>query len=132
VQVVDAGVVVEALVGTGKVAAEARRSLGQAAAAPELLDVEVGSVLRRMTLTGQLAPRRARIALDDLADFPLERAPHLPLLARCWELRDAVSFYDASYVALAEALGCTLLTTDRPLTHAQGVRCRVELLAPSP
>ncbi|MGH3448945.1 MAG: hypothetical protein ACRDP4_15105 [Nocardioidaceae bacterium] len=34
------------------------------------------------------------------------------LLDRVWELRANVSAYDASYVELAEALGCDLLTAD--------------------
>ena len=54
------------------------------------------------------------------------RAP--PLIARCWELRHNVTAYDASYVALAEALGVPLLTADARLANAPGIRCEVELL----
>ncbi len=64
--------------------------------------------------------------------MPLRRAAHRPLLARCWELRDNLTIYDASYVALAEALDVTLLTGDGRLARAPGPRCRVETLrAPS-
>jgi predicted nucleic acid-binding protein len=62
------------------------------------------------------------------AAMPLQRASHRPLLARCWELRDNLSVYDASYVALAEALGASLLTGDQRLAGAAGSRCHVEVL----
>jgi len=60
---------------------------------------------------------------------PLRRAPHRPLLDRCWELRENLSAYDAAYVALAELLDAVLLTADARLAKAPGPRCRVELLS---
>ena len=60
--------------------------------------------------------------------MPLQRAPHLPLLSRCWELRANLTCYDAAYVALAELLGVTLVTADGRLARAKGLACRVELL----
>jgi predicted nucleic acid-binding protein len=129
--VVDAGVVVFGLVDDGPLGSLARTALHDAHA-PELLDLEVGSALRRLVLAGRLSARRAKAALDDLGDLAIARAPHRALLRRCWELRDSVTFYDAAYVALAEALGCVLLTTDRPLSQAPGLRCPVDLLAAAP
>jgi hypothetical protein len=58
-------------------------------------------------------------------------ARHRPLLARCWELRDNLTVYDASYVALAEALDLTLLTGDGRLARAPALRCHVEILRPA-
>jgi len=52
----------------------------------------------------------------------------LPLLARVWELRDNLSAYDASYVALAESLGTVLVTADGRLKRAVGIRCEVVIL----
>jgi predicted nucleic acid-binding protein len=49
-------------------------------------------------------------------------------LDRIWELRDNVSAYDAGYVALAEALGCGLLTADGRLAGAPGVRCPITVV----
>ena len=72
--------------------------------------------------------RRAALARTDLAALPMHRAAHLPLLPRCWELRDNLTTYDAAYVALAEALEATLLTGDRRLAHAAGPTCTIELL----
>jgi predicted nucleic acid-binding protein len=128
--VVDASVLAAALADDSADGDAARGRLhGQDIAAPELIDLEVVSVLRRQLSRGKLAPRRALLALEDLLHLPLQRAPHRALLTRCWELRDNLSVYDAAYVALAEALGTPLVTADTRLAKAPGVRCTIELLA---
>ncbi len=98
---------------------------------PELLDFEVTSVLRRRIRAGAIDARRAALALADLAAIPVQRAPHRPFLARCWELRDNLTIYDAAYVALAEALQASLLTGDKRLATATGPRCHIEVLRPA-
>jgi predicted nucleic acid-binding protein len=124
--VVDASVLATALGDDGPDGDHARARLrGERLSAPELVDLEVTSVLRRQVHSG------AAQALADLAALPLRRTPHRPLLARCWELRDNLTVYDASYVALAEALEVTLLTGDGRLAHAPGLRCHVEILRPT-
>ncbi len=129
--VVDASVLVVALADDGPDGDKARARLrGEQVAAPELLDLEVASVLRRQVKLGATAPRRAQLALADLAAAPVARAPHQPLLARCWELRDNLTIYDATYVALAEALGVDLLTGDVRLANAAGPLCHVEVFRP--
>jgi predicted nucleic acid-binding protein len=128
VLVVDASVLVVALADDGPDGDQARARLrGEQLAAPELLDVEVASVLRRQVRLGATAPRRAELALGDLAAAPLARAPHRPLLARCWELRDNLTIYDATYVALAETLGVDFLTGDVRLANATGPLCHIEV-----
>lgn len=97
--------------------------------APELIDLEVVSTLRRAARSGRLDQRRSGQALTDLASLPLRRVPHLPLLPRVWELRDNLTAYDAAYVALAEALDALLLTADGPLGRSNGIHCNVEVLA---
>jgi predicted nucleic acid-binding protein len=47
------------------------------------------------------------VALDGLAALPARRTSRRPRLARCWELRDDLTHYDAAYVALAEAMNAT-------------------------
>ena len=127
--VVDASVLATALGDDGPDGDRARARLrGERLSAPELVDLEVTSVLRRQVQSGAADLRRAALALADLAVLPLRRAPHRPLLARCWELRDNLTVYDASYAALAEALDVTLLTGDRRLARAPGLRCHVEIL----
>lgn len=96
--------------------------------APDLLDVEVLSVLRRRWLAGSLTTARLADATADLLALPIERVPMRALIARALELRANVNPYDAVYVALAEAFACPLLTGDRRLAAAPGVRCEIELL----
>jgi predicted nucleic acid-binding protein len=66
--------------------------------------------------------------LGDLGALRIERAPHAPLLARCWELRHNLTIYDAAYVALAELMVTSLLTGDARLAAAPGARCDVEVM----
>lgn len=127
--VVDASVVSPAVADDGPDGDLARSTLrGQELAAPELIDLEVASVIRGRCLGGFLDERRARLALTDLADLAIQRAPHASLLARCWELRQNLTTYDAAYVALAEALDTTLITADARLAGAAGIRCSTHLV----
>lgn len=127
--VIDASVLAVALVDDGPDGDRIRRRLrGELLAAPALIDLEVTSVWRGLARGGRLEPRRARLALADLQDIPMDRVSHLRLLDRCWELRDNLTVYDASYVALAEALQVTLLTGDRRLAKSSGPRCAIEVL----
>lgn len=96
--------------------------------APDLIDLEVTSVLRKQVKRGALDLRRASLALDDLMDLSMQRVPALQLIARCWALRDNLTPYDAAYVALAELFEVPLVTGDRRLAKAPGLGCHVELL----
>ena len=127
--VVDASVLSVALGDDDSDGATSRAALaGETLIAPELIDLEVLSVLRRQVMAGKMPVARAQLALSDLADLPMRRVPHRPLLQRCWELRQKVTGYDAAYIALAEMLGVALLTADARLSRAPGVRCRVDLV----
>ena len=127
--VVDASVIAPAVADGGPDGDAFRARLrGRTIAAPDLLRVEVLSVIRRFTLGGRLTVTQAGRAIDDLIDLPIRVHPSAPLLRRCWTLRGNVTAYDACYLALAEALGCPLLTADVRLANAPGTRCRIELL----
>lgn len=127
--VVDASVVAPALGDDERDGHTARlRLAGEELAAPEVVDLEVLSVWRRQMALGSLAPRRADLAIRDLREIPLRRAPHRHLVARCWQLRANLTVYDACYVALAELLQVLLLTADAKLANAPGLRCEVEVL----
>jgi predicted nucleic acid-binding protein len=128
--VVDASVLAPAIADDGADGERARERLREEQlSAPELVDLEVVSTMRRAARAGRLDERRSAQALADLAALPLRRVPHLPLVPRVWELRDNLSAYDATYVALAEALDVLLLTADGPLERAAGVRCEIEVLS---
>lgn len=123
--VVDSSILVSALGNDGPVGDQTRDRLrGEQLTAPQIIDIEVVSAWRRL----RLVDRRARTAITHLRVLPLDRVPHRPLLDRCWELRENLTIYDAAYVALAEILGVTLLTADRRLANAPGLRCPVEVL----
>ncbi|MGI4896798.1 MAG: type II toxin-antitoxin system VapC family toxin [Janthinobacterium lividum] len=127
--VVDASVLAPALADDGPDGDRARNRLrSEVLTAPDVIDLEVASVLRRAAIGGRLPGRRADLALNDLIDLPLRRAAHRPLLRRCWELHHTVTSYDAAYVALAEVLGVVLVTADARLSRAPGITCQVEVL----
>lgn len=128
--VLDASVVLEVLLRTSDATTVERRLLASAEAlyAPHLLDVEVAQVVRRYFLRGDLTGNRGAEALSDLADLPVERFPHTALLPRIWDLRNNLTSYDAAYVALAEALDCTLVTRDRRLANSPMHTASVEVL----
>jgi predicted nucleic acid-binding protein len=128
--VVDASAAVTMFLNLGSRAARVRERLGQAAEEvhiPHLFDVEVLQALRRHSLRGDLSGEQSRLILGLLYDMKAVRYPHAPLAARMWELRENLTAYDAAYVALAEVLEAPLLTTDRRLAQAPGIRAAVEL-----
>jgi len=130
VLVIDASVLAVALLDHGSDGDATRaRMRGEELVAPALIDLEVASVWRGLVRGGQLDSPRVAQALDDLRDLPLERIDHRLLIARCWELRDNLTIYDAAYVAVAEALDAPLLTADKRLSRSTGPRCAVEVVS---
>ena len=95
---------------------------------PHLIDLEIAQVLRRYVLQGTLDELLAATALNRWRRLDVERYPHEPFLDWIWELRANVTAYDAVYLALAEALSTVLVTGDRRLARAPGVRTPVELI----
>lgn len=115
--VIDASVAVEYLLKTPVGLALADLIERSALIAPELLDAEVLSALRKAVLGGRLEEGRALEALDDLADWPLERIPNRTLARMAWGHLHNVSAYDAFYIAAAHACDATLLTADGRLSR---------------
>jgi predicted nucleic acid-binding protein len=128
--VADAGVVLEALLFSGRHGQLARQRLASTDVhVPELLDLEVLSALRRLTAQGVASPSQGPHVLRGLRLANIVRHPHVWFLNRVWELRDSVTPYDAVYVAMAERANATLVTLDNRLASAHGPRCRIEVLA---
>ncbi|MBV9001724.1 MAG: type II toxin-antitoxin system VapC family toxin [Solirubrobacterales bacterium] len=102
-------------------------------AAPDLIDVETLSVLRRWERRGEITRTRAQQALGDLQALPVIRYPARALLDRAWTLRHNLTAYDAQYLALAQALPAKLLTTDdRMAAAASAAGIAIASVAPGP
>lgn len=128
--VVDASVLANAIGDDDEDGRTARGELRAAVefTAPDLIDVETVAVLRRRWLARTISDHRFAAAVDDLEDMNFERVPTGHMIRRAYELRANVTSYDATYVALAEALDCELLTGDKRLAAATGPRCAIRAL----
>lgn len=100
--------------------------------APELLDVEVLSVLRRAVLRKKISESRAVTALHDLVCWPVTRIPHVDLVWEAWKHRKNVTAYDAFYVAAARVHKMPLITVDGPLSRAPNIGIVVQNIRSSP
>jgi predicted nucleic acid-binding protein len=118
--VVDASAAVLGLLNDG----DSRQALGsEDVSVPHLADAEIAHALRAQVRRGRVDPGDAGRALGRWARLGVRRHPAVGLLPRIWALRDNVTAYDATYVALAEALRCPLLTGDARLAAAPGPTC---------
>lgn len=123
--VVDASAALSALLNDGP----ARQALaGAQIHVPHLVDSEIANGLRRMVGARQLPVDAGWTALDRWRHLGMTRYAASGMLARIWEMRDNLSAYDGSYVALAELLDSPLLTADARLSRAPGIRCAVTVL----
>lgn len=127
--VVDASALVPAIADGTEIGRQHRRRLSrERITAPDLILVESVSVIRRQSFAGTLDDAQAEEAIEDLLELPIIICPTAPLLPRAWELRSNATPYDACYIALAEFLGCPLLTADARLARAPGSACEIELV----
>lgn len=123
--VVDASAALAGLLNAGA----ARRALGsEQLHVPHLIDSEIANGLRRGVSRGRIDPDAGWAALDTWRRLGMIRYPIFGILDRVWQLRDNLSAYDASYVALAEQLDCALFTVDRRLSRASGIHCPITVV----
>ncbi|TMK85051.1 MAG: type II toxin-antitoxin system VapC family toxin [Actinobacteria bacterium] len=123
--VVDASVALAALLNAGP----ARRALGSGQLhVPHLIDSEIANGLRRGVAGGRIGADAGWAALATWQRLAMVRYPVFGILDRVWQLRDNLSAYDATYVALAEQLDCPLVTVDRRLSRSPGLRCPITVL----
>ena len=128
--VLDASVVIDLLLGSGPGTENIRKRVegpDQSLHVPHLMDLEVLQTLRRYALNGTLSRERSNKAFERLTDLAFERYPHTQFIGRIWELKNNLTAYDATYVALAEALNAPLVTRDARLARAPGIRAEVEV-----
>jgi predicted nucleic acid-binding protein len=98
---------------------------GTAILAPALIGFETANIIRRHELAGLVGRDQAAQAHADALELAIEHWPYEILAPRAWELRENLSVHDASYVALAELADATLVTLDRRIGGAPGLRCSV-------
>lgn len=123
--VCDASAVVALLLDAGPDGRWAADALtGADLAAPSLFAFEAANILRRHELAKLISPDQAAQAHADLLDLAVEHWPYELLALRVWELRQNLTSYDASYVALAELLDVALVTLDVGISRAPGLRCK--------
>lgn len=131
--VVDASVLVAALVDDGADGAWSRDVLSEGTlAAPELALAEASNILRRLEIAGGITRSAANRAQTDLLRFDIDLFPFAPFGDRVWELRANLTSYDAWYAAIAETLGCPLATLDYRLSRASGPTCVIVVPPPIP
>jgi predicted nucleic acid-binding protein len=123
--VVDASAAVLGLLNDG----DARAYLAsEPFACPHLADSEIVQALRARVRLGEIADADAERAFETWARLGMYRVPVVGLLERIWELRDSLSAYDATYVAVAETLDTPLLTADARLARAPGPTCPITVV----
>lgn len=124
--VVDTSVAVAALLGHDA----ARHAMtGRRLLAPHVIDAEVAHALRGLSAGGKISSGQGVSLLRVWMALAVDRLPMAGLLPRVWELRANLTAYDALYVAAAEAHGVPLVTADRKLAGAPGLRCSIEFIA---
>ena len=123
--VADASAAVSALLNAGA----ARQAIGsEQVHVPHLVDTEIASSIRRLVSRGELPADDGWQVLDTWQRLATVRHSSTGLLERIWQLRRNASVHDATYVALAEALGCALVTADGRLSRVAGLRCAVTVV----
>jgi predicted nucleic acid-binding protein len=125
-QVFDASAIVAALIDDG---AEGHwcedQLLVDDLVAPHLMPIEAANIIRRTEARKAIGPSDAAAAVRDLRRLDVELVHFEPLADRAWDLRANLTVYDACYVATAEIFRCRLVTLDRKLAKAPGLRCEV-------
>jgi len=123
--VVDASAAVLGLLNDG----DARAYLTEEPfACPHLADAEVVHALRTRVQRGDVDAADAERAVGAWARLGMYRVPLVGMLGRIWDLRENLSAYDATYVAVAETLEAPLLTADARLARAPGPMCPVTVV----
>jgi predicted nucleic acid-binding protein len=95
---------------------------------PALIDPEVAAGLESLVAAGNIGAPAGWRALEVWRRLGMARHPVRGLLERVWELRDRLGAQDACYVALAESLGCPLLTADAAIARTSALRCAVTVV----
>ncbi|MCX7002209.1 MAG: type II toxin-antitoxin system VapC family toxin [bacterium] len=124
--VLDSSALMRMLLPDGPLPADAEEALHRAERgdllllAPELALAEGVQVLHKKRQQGRISADEQKELLVDLLSIPLRLFSHKPLLARAMALahEQALSVYDALFLALAEEFNVRLITADAKLLRA--------------
>lgn len=116
--VIDASALVEVVARTDRAGPVERAFAGHQLLAPDLINAQVLSVLRRWACHSVIDEENARQAVGNLLTAPVRRFTTDALISTMWSLGDHVTLYTSAYMALARWVGCPLLTLDERLTRS--------------
>ena len=116
--VIDASALAEVIARTDRAGPVERAFAGHQLLAPDLINAQVLSVLRRWARHSVITPENARQAVRNLLTAPVRRFTTDALITTMWSLGDRVAPYTGAYMALARWVGCPLLTLDERLTRS--------------
>ncbi len=97
---------------------------------PDLFWSEVASAVRKAIRRKRLSPEEGAGLVRDLLAYDLETLPSRTVIDRAFAIASThdCSVYDCVYVALAEDVGCDMITADERLVNALGSRFPVRWL----
>jgi predicted nucleic acid-binding protein len=132
--VIDASAVVEMCLGTplGKVISQSILESDEDLIAPELLPLEVIHALRRQRNLKLITDAEANEAFKLFCLMPIQHLSHAELVQRVWQLRNNMTAYDATYVALAEKLSAPIWATDGKYQNTPQHNATTRLFTPAP
>lgn len=127
--VVDASLVIDLMLATPSSEALSDRIIecGHALAAPEIVELEILQVLKRLECAGRIDQTRVGAAFATFDELRIERFSHAGLRDRIWSLRHNLTAYDAAYFALAELLEAPLWTRDAKFADVSGSTVVIEV-----
>lgn len=137
--VIDCSALVFFLSDEGPTGRRVRERIGKEdrLAAPHLIDYEIMSALLGLARgrrggEPKLNEKQLRKAIATYRDLAIDRHETLVLWERVKRLSSNLSTYDAQYVALAESLGVSMVTSDARIDKSGAARCEIETFEASP
>jgi predicted nucleic acid-binding protein len=120
--VIDASALAEVVTRTDRAASVERAFVGCQLLAPDLINAEVLSVLRQWLRRSLIDRQIAGQAVSNLLTAPVRRFTTEALISRMWTLGEHLTPCTSAYMALAQWVGCPLLTLDERLAHSPGLQ----------
>ena len=128
--VLDASLLVELLTNPQRQGIRRRLPSVDSWCAPEYVDIECLSALRRMRLQDRISHETFTRAALSLPELTVHRHAIAVQLPRMIQLTPNATAFDSGYIVLAEILEAPLYTCDAKLAAVPGIQCEVIVFAP--